>query len=43
MGELDRVAQRHLQHPDTELDPLGHRGECRQRGQRIEGRPAAAH
>jgi hypothetical protein len=37
------MAQRNLKHPDAELDALGHGGERRQRGQRIECRPTAAH
>src|SRR6516225_4342326 len=42
MRQLDRMAQWHLQYGDAELDPLGHRTHARQRGQRVEGRAAAA-
>src|SRR6266852_2771213 len=42
MGELDRVAQRELQHADPELDPMRHRGERRQYLERVQGGPAAA-
>src|SRR5229473_1606086 len=42
MRELDRVAQRELQHADPELDPLRHRGERRQHLERIKGGPAPA-
>ena len=43
MRELDRVAQRHLQHSDAEFDARGHRGKRGQAGQRIERRPTPAH
>ncbi len=43
MGKLDRMAQRQLQDPDAEFDPLGHGGEDRQFHQRIERRAAASH
>src|SRR5205807_9172392 len=41
MGELDRVAQRDLQHGGAEFDPLGRGGQYPERDQRVEGRPAA--
>src|SRR6202162_911240 len=39
MRELDRVAQRELQHADPEFDPPRHRGDCRQHLRRIQGGP----
>src|SRR5262249_38097915 len=42
MGELDRVAQRKLQHADPELDLGRYRGERCQNLKRIECRPSAA-
>jgi len=41
MGELDRMAQRHLQHWDAELDPLSRDAERAQHDKRVQGGPAA--
>jgi hypothetical protein len=41
--QLNRVAQRYLQHTDAELDALSDGGKRRQGGQRIEGGPPATH
>src|ERR1700720_612561 len=42
MGELDRIAQRDLQHRGAELDPLGRGGQHPESDEWVEGRPAAA-
>jgi len=41
MGELDRMAQRHLQHRGAELDPMSGDAERAEHDERIQGGPAA--
>src|ERR1700746_816720 len=41
MGELDRMAPRHLQYRGAELDPMSGDAECAEHDERIQSGPAA--